>query len=84
MTMNAELSTTNAGAAGNEPAPSWADGAGATQFGGVSAQKCFVCSASRVTAWIIPTDEELMIARHTMRVLGARHTTEKDVLCATA
>jgi acetate kinase len=25
---------------------------------------------SRVTAWIIPTNEELMIARHTVRVLG--------------
>src|SRR4029450_4537552 len=31
--------------------------------------------ASRVPAWIIPTDEELMIARHTMRALGAKHTT---------
>jgi acetate kinase len=40
--------------------------------------------ASRVTAWIIPTDEELMIARHTMRVLGAKHINEKDALCATA
>src|SRR5499427_3990808 len=26
--------------------------------------------ASRVTAWVIPTDEELMIARHTRRVLA--------------
>ena len=26
---------------------------------------------SRVTAWVIPTDEELMIARHTRRVLAA-------------
>ena len=42
--MNAELSTTNAGAAGNEPAPLGADGAGATQFAGVSSEKCFVCS----------------------------------------
>ena len=40
--------------------------------------------ASRVTAWIIPTDEELMIARHTMGALGAKHTTEKEILCATA
>jgi acetate kinase len=39
--------------------------------------------ASRVTAWIIPTDEELMIARHTMRALGAKQTTEKGILCAT-
>jgi acetate kinase len=27
--------------------------------------------ASRVTAWVIPTDEELMIARHTQRLLAA-------------
>ncbi len=27
-------------------------------------------AASRVTAWVIPTDEELMIARHTRRVLA--------------
>jgi acetate kinase len=27
--------------------------------------------ASRVAVWVIPTDEELMIARHTQRVLGA-------------
>ena len=26
------------------------------------------CAASRVSAWVIPTDEELMIARHTARV----------------
>jgi acetate kinase len=28
--------------------------------------------ASRVTAWVVPTDEELMIARHTQRVLESR------------
>jgi acetate kinase len=28
-------------------------------------------SGSRGSAWVIPTDEELMIARHTRRVLGA-------------
>jgi acetate kinase len=27
---------------------------------------------SRVTGWVIPTNEELMIARHTLRVLGAK------------
>jgi acetate kinase len=27
--------------------------------------------ASKVSAWVIPTDEELMIARHTREVLGA-------------
>jgi acetate kinase len=26
--------------------------------------------ASRVSAWVIPTDEELMIARHTRSLLG--------------
>jgi acetate kinase len=29
-------------------------------------------AGSRVAAWVIPTDEELMIAQHTQRVLGAR------------
>jgi acetate kinase len=28
--------------------------------------------AGRVTAWVVPTDEELMIARHTQRVLESR------------
>ena len=28
--------------------------------------------ASRVTAWVVPTNEELMIARHTRRVLAGR------------
>jgi len=27
-------------------------------------------AASRVSAWVIPTDEELMIARHTGSLLG--------------
>ena len=26
--------------------------------------------ASRATVWVVPTNEELMIARHTRRVLG--------------
>jgi acetate kinase len=29
-------------------------------------------AASRTAAWVIPTNEELMIARHTLRVLGVR------------
>lgn len=29
-------------------------------------------AASRTSAWVIPTNEELMIARHTLRVLGRR------------
>lgn len=28
-------------------------------------------AASRVGAWVIPTDKELMIARHTQALLGA-------------
>jgi acetate kinase len=28
-------------------------------------------TGSRVSAWVVRTDEELMIARHTRRVLGA-------------
>ena len=39
---------------------------------------------SRVTAWVIPTNEELMIARHTLSVLGTKHSEEKEVLCLTA
>ncbi len=34
-------------------------------------QPCFSRAGSRVSAWVIPTNEELMIARHTRRVLGA-------------
>ncbi|HSE95776.1 MAG TPA: acetate kinase, partial [Methylomirabilota bacterium] len=33
---------------------------------------------SRVGAWVIPTDEELMIARHTRRVLGRPATTTRS------
>jgi len=29
-------------------------------------------SAHSVSAWVIPTNEELVIARHTLRVPGAR------------
>jgi len=32
---------------------------------------CISWMGSRVTAWVIPTNEELMIARHTRRLLGA-------------
>jgi acetate kinase len=31
---------------------------------------CISRSASRASAWVIPTNEELMIARHTQRMLG--------------
>ena len=40
----------------------------ANQRGGPSIGR----SGSRVSAWVIPTNEELMIARHTRRVLEAR------------
>jgi len=39
---------------------------------------------SRITGWVIPTNEELMIARHTLDVLGANHSKKEDVLCLTA
>lgn len=31
---------------------------------------CLTAPASRVSAWMVPTDEDLMIARHTRKVLG--------------
>jgi acetate kinase len=34
---------------------------------------------SHVSAWVIPTNEELMIARHTLRVLGTREGERYDV-----
>jgi acetate kinase len=40
----------------------------ANQRGGPSISR----PGSPVSAWVIPTNEELMIARHTRRVLGAR------------
>jgi acetate kinase len=45
---------------------------------------CITTGRSRVTAWVIPTNEELMIARHTLRVIGATHSEEKEDLCLTA
>jgi acetate kinase len=45
---------------------------------------CITTPRSRVTGWVIPTDEELMIARHTLRELGANHSNEKEALCLTA
>ncbi len=35
---------------------------------------CISTAASRIAAWVIPTNEELMIARHTWRVLEGRET----------
>ena len=36
-----------------------------------SGARCISATTSRVTAWVIPTNEELMIARHTLSVLPA-------------
>jgi len=40
---------------------------------------CITTGQSRVTGWVIPTNEELMIARHTSRVLGAKQSMRKEV-----
>jgi acetate kinase len=40
---------------------------------------CITTGQSRVTGWVIPTNEELMIARHTRRVLGAKKSARKEV-----
>ena len=45
---------------------------------------CITTRGSRVRAWVIPTNEELMIARHTLRVLGANCSEEREPLCLTA
>ncbi len=36
-------------------------------------QPCITYSTSRVSAWIVPTDEERVIARHTRRLLASRN-----------
>lgn len=46
--------------------------------------ECITTRRSRVTGWVIPTNEELMIARHTLDVIGASRSNEKEVLCLTA
>ena len=45
---------------------------------------CITTPQSRVTAWVIPTNEELMIARHTRRVLEAAQNKDKELVCTTA
>jgi acetate kinase len=35
-----------------------------------SRQSCITRPGSRVSAWVVPTNEELMIARHTGQLLG--------------
>ena len=37
-----------------------------------SAGPCLTREGSAVTAWVLKTDEEAVIARHTSRVLGAQ------------
>lgn len=44
---------------------------------------CITTRRSRVTAWVIPTNEELMIARHTLAVISPNHSVEKEDLCLT-
>jgi acetate kinase len=39
---------------------------------------CVSRAGSRVSAWVVPTDEELMIALHTRRVLGRRSKTHEQ------
>jgi acetate kinase len=43
---------------------------------------CISTKRSRVAAWVLRTDEELMIARHTQRVLGKGGRKEKKALAA--
>jgi acetate kinase len=45
---------------------------------------CITTGRSRVSGWVIPTNEELMIARHTVDVLGAKQSKEKEALCLAA
>jgi acetate kinase len=45
---------------------------------------CITTRRSQVTGWVIPTNEELMIARHTLRELDANHSKEKADQCHTA
>jgi acetate kinase len=37
-------------------------------------KECITTRRSRVTGWVIPTNEELMIARHTLGLLGTNHS----------
>jgi len=45
---------------------------------------CITTKRSRVAGWVLRTDEELMIARHTQRVLGQTQRKEKKPLAAAA
>jgi acetate kinase len=39
-------------------------------------------ASSRVAAWVLATNEELMIAQHTLRVLGLKHLKEESRMAA--
>ncbi len=45
---------------------------------------CITTKRSRVAAWVLRTDEELMIARHTQRLLGLTPGKQKKALATTA
>ncbi len=45
---------------------------------------CISSDRSHVTAWVLPTNEELMIARHTLRVLGLAQGKDEKELAAAA
>jgi acetate kinase len=45
---------------------------------------CITTRQSRVSGWVIPTNEELMIGRHTVRVLGAKQSKERESVCMAA
>jgi len=45
---------------------------------------CISTARSHVTAWVLPTNEELMIARHTTRLLGLVQAEEEKGLAAAA
>jgi acetate kinase len=45
---------------------------------------CITTGSSRVGVWVLPTNEELMIARHTLRVLGLTRLNEEPLLAATS
>jgi acetate kinase len=43
---------------------------------------CITTARSRVAGWVFRTDEELMIGRHTLRVLGMIPSQQKELLSA--
>ncbi|HYY31589.1 MAG TPA: acetate/propionate family kinase [Chthoniobacterales bacterium] len=43
---------------------------------------CITRAASRVSAWVIPTDEDLMIARHTVKLVSAANNVSSLAIAA--